>query len=381
MDVNVPQAFLCHASEDKDLLVRPFGRELASLGVRPWMDEWEMFAGDSLVSKLESGLKESELFLPFLTPTSVLKPWVRLEIEAAVVRRLMDKVRIIPLVVGLSKEDIPPFLATIIWIGVDGPDGIPAAAEKAARAIFRVSDKPLVAPRPAYLSYAGPGVYGLSGWDILVLKAAGEEMMETGQRDLSTDAVFERLSSTEMPKTTFRESIDILDEKRHVIRQGVLGDQYKNLEVTVGGFELFSKGSSPTTRNTRRKSPIAISSARTTEIQTRGWYPAGRGLNAEDEHPETVAIQVFRNLRTSRPRRSSEEPRRLRGSHQRLSGVQEEEMLAKRVMSAPRRSASQIPFDRRDRGAEASTLPGAAVLGSWTAPAPSVRGRTEGSWS
>lgn len=296
MDVNVPQAFLCHASEDKDLLVRPFGRELASLGVRPWMDEWEMFAGDSLVSKLESGLKESELFLPFLTPTSVLKPWVRLEIEAAVVRRLMDKVRIIPLVVGLSKEDIPPFLATIIWIGVDGPDGIPAAAEKAARAIFRVSDKPLVAPRPAYLSYAGPGVYGLSGWDILVLKAAGEEMMETGQRDLSTDAVFERLSSTEMPKTTFRESIDILDEKRHVIRQGVLGDQYKNLEVTVGGFELFCERFVPNYAEHAKKISIAIIDADHRDPD-RGWYPAeAKDLAEKMNIPETVAIQVFQNL-------------------------------------------------------------------------------------
>lgn len=63
MDVNVPQAFLCHASEDKDLLVKPFGVHLASLGVRPWVDEWEMFAGDGLVGKLETGLKESELSL------------------------------------------------------------------------------------------------------------------------------------------------------------------------------------------------------------------------------------------------------------------------------------------------------------------------------
>jgi hypothetical protein len=296
MDVNVPQAFLCHASEDKDLLVRPFGRELASLGVRPWMDEWEMFAGDSLVSKLESGLKESELFLPFLTPTSVLKPWVRLEIEAAVVRRLMDKVRIIPLVVGLSKEDIPPFLATIIWIGVDGPDGIPAAAEKAARAIFRVSDKPLVSPRPAYLSYAGPGIYGLSGWDVLVLKAAGEEVLAQGQRELSSEAVFERVSATGMPMTAFRESIDILDEKHHVSREGVLGDPYKYLEVTVGGFELFCERFVPDYADHAKRIAIAIVEGDHRDPDT-GWHPAeAKDLAQKMNLPEPVAIQVFQNL-------------------------------------------------------------------------------------
>lgn len=296
MDMNVPRAFLCHGSEDKDLIVKPFGRHLASLGVRPWMDGWEMFAGDSLVSKLESGLKESELFLPFLTPTSVDKPWVRLEIEAAVVQRLMDKIRIIPIVVGLRKEAIPPFLSTIIWIPLDGPDGVPEAAEKAARAIFRVSDKPLVAPRPAYLSYAGPGVYGLSGWDILVLKAAGEEVMQTGRRDLSTDAVFDRLSSTGMPKATFRESIDILDERRHVIRQDVLGDQYKYLEVTVGGFELFCERFVPDYAEHAKKISIAIIDADHRDPD-RGWYPAeAKDLAEKMNIPETVAIQIFQNL-------------------------------------------------------------------------------------
>ena len=63
------QAFLRHASEDKDLLVKPFGRELALLGVRPWVDEWEMFAGDGFCEHpaLEKRSKGSpELFLPFL---------------------------------------------------------------------------------------------------------------------------------------------------------------------------------------------------------------------------------------------------------------------------------------------------------------------------
>lgn len=296
MDAAVPQAFLCHASEDKDLLVKPFGRELASLGVRPWVDEWEMFAGDGLVSKLESGLKESELFLPFLTPRSIEKPWVRLEIEAAVVRRLMDEIRIIPIVVGLRKEDIPPFLATIIWIGVDGPDGIPAAAEKATRAIYRVSDKPLVSPRPAYLSYAGPGVYGLSSWDVLVLKAAGEEVLAEGHRHLSSEAVFARVSKDGMPLAAFRESIDILDEKHHVSRQGIAGDPYKYLEVTVGGFELFCERFIQDYADIAKKIAIAIIEGDHRDPD-RGWYPAeANDLAARMNIPEAVAIQVFHNL-------------------------------------------------------------------------------------
>ena len=48
----VPTAFLSHASEDKASFAEPLGRELASLGIRPWLDKWEIRPGDSLVSKL-----------------------------------------------------------------------------------------------------------------------------------------------------------------------------------------------------------------------------------------------------------------------------------------------------------------------------------------
>ncbi len=47
-----PTAFLSHASEDKAGFAAPLGRELASLGIRPWLDEWETRPGDSLVKKL-----------------------------------------------------------------------------------------------------------------------------------------------------------------------------------------------------------------------------------------------------------------------------------------------------------------------------------------
>ena len=51
------RAFLSHASEDKEDFVEPLARELAEMGVAPWLDIWEIRPGDSLVRKLfEEGL-------------------------------------------------------------------------------------------------------------------------------------------------------------------------------------------------------------------------------------------------------------------------------------------------------------------------------------
>lgn len=37
-----PVAFLSHASEDKAGFVEPLARKLAELGVKPWLDKWEI---------------------------------------------------------------------------------------------------------------------------------------------------------------------------------------------------------------------------------------------------------------------------------------------------------------------------------------------------
>lgn len=296
MEMNIPRAFLCHGSEDKPLIVKPFGRALADLGVDPWMDGWEMFPGDSLVTKIEEGLKSSDLFLPFLTPTSIDKPWVRQEIEAAVVRRVMDAIRIIPVVVGLQKEALPPFLAGTVWIPLSGPEGVEEAAERAARAIFRVSDKPLVSPRPAYLAYAGPGVYGLSSVDIVVLKAAGEAALAAGQLHLNVESVLFVLASTGMPVHAFRESVDVLDEKGYVKKQGVLGNPYKYLEVTVSGFEAYCERFFEGYPDVARRIAIAIVEGDEPHPD-RGRRPAeAKELAERIGVPPLVAIQVFKNL-------------------------------------------------------------------------------------
>ncbi len=46
------RAFLSHASEDKAGFVEPLARQLAEMGIAPWLDIWEIRPGDSLVKKL-----------------------------------------------------------------------------------------------------------------------------------------------------------------------------------------------------------------------------------------------------------------------------------------------------------------------------------------
>ena len=56
IDLHHFDAFISHASENKDELVRPLAKALVKLGCRIWYDEFELKVGDSLRKSIDQGL-------------------------------------------------------------------------------------------------------------------------------------------------------------------------------------------------------------------------------------------------------------------------------------------------------------------------------------
>jgi hypothetical protein len=100
--------FLSHHYKDKRF-ARRLGEALASHGVRAWIDEAEIKAGDSLLRKITEGIKDMEFLGVILTPNSVSSTWVQKEVEIATTMEIQQKkVKVIPI---LYKDcEIPIFL-------------------------------------------------------------------------------------------------------------------------------------------------------------------------------------------------------------------------------------------------------------------------------
>jgi hypothetical protein len=97
--------FICHASEDKQTVVEPLVNAIGNAGISFWYDQAEIQWGDSVVSKIEEGLKISRYVIAVLSRHSVGKPWPRRELNAALSREASSGVvRILPLIVGTSEE-------------------------------------------------------------------------------------------------------------------------------------------------------------------------------------------------------------------------------------------------------------------------------------
>jgi hypothetical protein len=173
-----PKVFLSHASEDKASFVEPMARELRRHGVDAWLDKWELHPGDSLVEKIfEEGLGNADAFVVVISEASLRKPWVREELDAAVVARITKNSRLIP--IRLGDVDMPTALTATLWEdATNDAAGASKAASRIVRALLgRDSGKPALGAPPAYLATAS-AVPGLNAQDAMLLMAAVEQAIQ-----------------------------------------------------------------------------------------------------------------------------------------------------------------------------------------------------------
>ena len=113
--------FLSHNSCDKPF-VRELAERLKAEGIRPWIDEWDLNAGDQIQRHLSNVLDTIPVVGIVIGPGGI-GPWHNAEIEVVVHRRVYDTnktLRIIPiLMAGVARSDrksIPAFLRDSLWV-------------------------------------------------------------------------------------------------------------------------------------------------------------------------------------------------------------------------------------------------------------------------
>jgi hypothetical protein len=140
-----PVVFLCHASEDK-ALGRRLATDLLAQGVKVFFDEWEIGPGDSIRQKIDQGLCQCTHFVALLTPTSLLKPWVNAEMDAAFVQKVIGNAKFIPLRAGLSADQLPPLLSALHSPTIDD---YTASLPRLISSIYGISQRPALGAAPA----------------------------------------------------------------------------------------------------------------------------------------------------------------------------------------------------------------------------------------
>jgi hypothetical protein len=143
-----PIVFLSYAWED-DAFAESVARALQAKGIDTWWAGWSMKAGDSLPQEINEGLARCTHFVVLLTPISMGKPWVKQEMNAALVRKIADQCAFIALRCGVSARDLPPLLAPLLSPEITGPN---ADLTQLINDIHGVSRKPRLGEPPTAVS-------------------------------------------------------------------------------------------------------------------------------------------------------------------------------------------------------------------------------------
>lgn len=120
-----PRLFLCHASEDKDL-VKQLYHLLKEAGYRPWLDKFDLLPGQKWRREIRNVINNTDnLVLVCLTKNSLTK-WgiVQQEIKWALdilKQRPDDAIYLIP--VRLEDCPAPEQLSHLHWVNLFEPDG------------------------------------------------------------------------------------------------------------------------------------------------------------------------------------------------------------------------------------------------------------------
>ena len=101
--------FLSHNHKDKPF-VRKLAERLNAHGIRTWVDEAEIRVGDSLITKIETAIKDFTYLGVILSPNSVTSQWVRREVNIALTQEINGtQVKVLPLLI--ESCEIPGFLS------------------------------------------------------------------------------------------------------------------------------------------------------------------------------------------------------------------------------------------------------------------------------
>lgn len=117
--------FVSHASEDKELIVRPLVEALESRGINVWYDENNLRLGDSLRRKIDQGLVKSRFGIIVLSKDFINKSWTNYELDGLIIKAVLDQQVIIPIWHNMTIKDVAeysPFLADKFGISTSNKD-------------------------------------------------------------------------------------------------------------------------------------------------------------------------------------------------------------------------------------------------------------------
>jgi TIR domain len=129
-------AFISHASEDKDSFARPLYQRLQKLGLKIWLDEFTLTIGDSLRRSIDAGLANSRYGIVVISPSFLQKEWPQRELDGLVAKEIDGVKVILPVWHQLNANQVRKYSPTLAdRLAATSSEGVERVATRLFEAI------------------------------------------------------------------------------------------------------------------------------------------------------------------------------------------------------------------------------------------------------
>jgi tetratricopeptide (TPR) repeat protein len=142
--------------------VQALAENLERLGLRVFLDAWELVAGDLIAVRLQQGLTDAAAVVFVVSAESVGRGWVNEEFAAAIAGAATGGQRLIPVLAG--EVALPAFVASRLYVDfrhLDSPAGYEAKVRELAAAVR--GEPGSARPEPGGAIVAPPAAYRAEG--------------------------------------------------------------------------------------------------------------------------------------------------------------------------------------------------------------------------
>jgi len=240
METQPPKVFISHASEDKERFVIPFAQKLIANGVDAWVDKWEMLPGDSLIDKIfEEGIKNAKAMIIVLSNYSVIKKWVKEELNAGMVKKISGSTKVIPVVIDDCL--VPEALQSTVWETIKDLNNYEEEFQRILAAIFGTSLKPSIGSAPKYINFQIDNLPNLTKIDSIVFKIICEKSLQKGIDWISASDISNQLQELGITEEVMYESIEVMNNKFLIKGTPHYAERIDFFRITTFGFETFAR--------------------------------------------------------------------------------------------------------------------------------------------
>ena len=230
-----PKVFICHSSEDK-YFAKNLVKKLRFNGIDAWYDEYEIQLGDSIIDKINNGLKNTDNGIIIFSSNLFKSKFALNEMNSIIYNYIYDnKYSIIPIILDENIE-IPKLINHISNVKIKDTDNYNRELNEICEMIFGKKELPNLNEPPTY--YNLKQIPNCTKQDTEIFKTLGDYCLENGfEEELYPSTI---LSICDYDEEEIEESLIILEENTYIKNEGGhSGMAFLSKSFTSKGFNHY----------------------------------------------------------------------------------------------------------------------------------------------